>query len=367
MTRQPRQVYRFGPFTLVPRERQLLRDGQPVPLTAKCFDLLVALVENSGHLVTKDELMQRIWPDCFVEEANLSVNMSALRRALGEGANQAQYIETVPRHGYRFVAPVEDRWEEGPPCSLRDRPGEIPPAPDAPSAPPSLTPVPVPRPRARWPVALLALPLLAAGLLGLNAERLRERLPGAGTAARVQALAVLPLENLSGDASQEYFADGLTAELIADLSRMRALRVIARPSVMPYKRTRKAVPEIGRELNVDAVLTGSVLRSGEQVRVAVQLIDVSTDRSLWADSHERNLRDVLALQRAVTRDIVDKIRVRLSPQEQVRFGSVGPVNPEAYDQYLRGQYHLYRQNKEGNAAAIAALERAVAADPTSSR
>jgi serine/threonine-protein kinase len=180
----------------------------------------------------------------------------------------------------------------------------------------------------------------------------------------IKSLAVLPLENLSGDPAQDYFADGMTEALITDLAKIGALRIISRPSVMQYKGTHKPLSEIGRELNVDAVLTGSVVRSGARVRIAVQLLHAATEQNLWADSYERDLRDVLALQRAVTRDIVGEIRIKLTPQEQVRFGRVRPVNPEAYDLYLRGQFYLNRQNRDDNEAAITALERAAATDPT---
>ncbi|MFN2513828.1 MAG: tetratricopeptide repeat protein, partial [Pyrinomonadaceae bacterium] len=180
----------------------------------------------------------------------------------------------------------------------------------------------------------------------------------------IKSLAVLPLENLSGDTSQDYFADGMTESLITHLAKFSALRVISRPSVMQYKGARKPLPEIGRELKVDAVLTGSVVRSGERVRIAAQLIHAATDQNLWTGSYERDLRDVLALQREVTRDIVGKIKIKLGPQEQLQLGSVRPVNPQAYDHYLRGQFYLHRQNKDDNQAAITALERAVATDPT---
>lgn len=369
MVRQTRHIYEFGPFRLIPGERQLLRDNQPLPLTPKSFDLLVVLVENSGHLIEKGELLKRIWPDSFVEEANLSVNMSALRRALGEGPNEHQYVETVPRRGYRFVAGVKERWDEGIDSSTRDlgeenddnRPVAV--GERQTSSPP---PAAASRPRIsfrRWPLILVGLLVLSALLLGLNAGGLRERLLGRGNPIRVQSLAVLPLENLSGDASQDYFADGMTEALIANLARIGALRVISRPSVLQYKGVRKPLPEIGRELNVDALLTGTVVRSGERVRIAVQLIHVATGQNLWADSYERDVGDVPALQRQVTRDIVREIRINLTPQEQVQFGSVGPVNPEAYDLYLRGRFYLNRQNKDDNEAAITALERAVATDP----
>ena len=182
--------------------------------------------------------------------------------------------------------------------------------------------------------------------------------------AEIKSIAVLPLENLSGDPSQDYFADGMTDSLITDLARVGALRVISRLSVMQYKGARKPLPEIGRELNVDAVLTGSVARSGDQVRITVQLIEAATNQNLWTNIYNRNLRDVLALQREVTQDIVSQIKVQVTTQEQVRFAGVRTVNPEAYDHYLRGQYYLHRQNREDNEAAIAALERAVATDNT---
>ncbi|MBA3319884.1 MAG: winged helix-turn-helix domain-containing protein, partial [Pyrinomonadaceae bacterium] len=370
MVRQAKHIYEFGPFRLIPEERQLLRDNQPVSLTPKAFDLLFVLVENSGHLLEKDELMKRVWPDSFVEEANLSVKMSALRRALGEGPNEHQYVETVPRRGYRFVAGVTERWDEGTESSTRElseEDNDSSPVADGERQASSTPQAAVSRPRVafrRWQLVLVGLLLLSALLLGLNAGGLRERLLGKGNPVRIQSLAVLPLENLSGETSQDYFADGMTEALITDLVKIGALRVMSRPTVMQYKGTRRALPEIGRELNVDAVLTGSVLRSGERVRIAVQLIHAATDRNLWANSYERDLRDVLALQREVTRDIVGEIRIKLSPQEQGQFGSVRPVNPEAYDHYLRGKFYLHRHNRDDNEAAITALERAVATDPT---
>jgi len=180
----------------------------------------------------------------------------------------------------------------------------------------------------------------------------------------IKSIAVLPLENISGDASQDYFADGMTESLITDLAKIGALRVISRPSVMQYKGSRKRLPEIGRELNVDAVLIGTVVRYGDHVRIAVQLIHAATEENMGTYNYEHDLRDVLALQREVTRDIVGKIRIKLTPQEQRQFGSVRPVNPEAYDHYLRGRFYLNRQTKEDNEAAITALEHAVATDPS---
>src|SRR5258705_3090510 len=371
LVREASHIYEFGPFQLIPEERQLLRDNQPVPLTPKSFDLLVVLVENSGHLIEKAELMKQVWPDSFVEEANLSVNVSAVRRALGESPNENQYLETVPRRGYRFIASVKERWDEGTVSSARElteedddgRPvwdGER----QTLSPPLAAASRPILSNR-RWAlVFLVGLLSFSALLLGLNVAGLRDRLLGKVNPVRIQSLAVLPLENLSGDTSQDYFADGMTESVITELAKIGALRVISRPSVMQYKGARKPLPEIARELNVDAVLSGSVMRSGERVRITVQLVHAATGRNLWADSYERDLRDVLALQREVTRDIVGEIRIKLTPQEQGQFGSVRAGNPEAYGDCLRVRFYLNRQTKDDNEAAITALERAVGTDPT---
>ncbi|HVF47557.1 MAG TPA: tetratricopeptide repeat protein [Pyrinomonadaceae bacterium] len=392
MSREQKELYEFGDFRLDVGERQLERlDGTTKgSLPEKAFQTLVHLVRNPGELLTKEELLSVVWPDTIVEENNLGKAIHALRQYLGEKTGQQKYIETVPKHGYRFVAHVRraesigrpPAAENGSVAKIDDTPrnterrasglpdssgDETPTQSDEKPQTSFLLPVTSSRPNLlfrRWPLVLIGLLLLSGLLLGLNAGGLRERLLGTGTPVRIQSLAVLPLENLSGDASQEYFADGMTDAVITDLAKIGALRVIARPSVMQYKGAQRPLSEIGRELNVDAVLTGSVLRSGERVRIAVQLTHIATDRNLWADSYERDLRDVLALQKDVTRDIVGQIRIKLTPQEQGQFGSVRPVNPEAYDHYLRGKFYLHRQDKDNNEAAITALEYAVGADPT---
>jgi TolB-like protein/DNA-binding winged helix-turn-helix (wHTH) protein len=299
MAGQSRHSYEFGPFRLIPTERQLLRDNDRVSLTPKCFDLLVVLVENSGHLIEKGELLKRIWPDSYVEEANLSVNMSALRRALGEEPSETQYIETVPRRGYRFLAPVREHWDDA--ASISHQPHE---GSDATQANEEMqNPIAAPaldfrhRWIRRWPVVLAVLLAFSGLFLVFNVGGLRERFKDKTNPVLIQSLAVLPLENLSGDPAQDYFADGMTEALITDLAKISAIRVMSRSSVMPYKSARKPVNEIGRALNVDAVLTGSVVRVGEHVRITVQLVQAASDQNLWANSYERDLRDVLALQR----------------------------------------------------------------------
>lgn len=371
MVRHTRLIYEFGPFRLIPEERQLLRDDQPVPLTPKSFDLLVVLVENSGHLLEKDDLLKRIWPDIYVEEANLSVNVSALRRMLGESPNEHQFIETVPRRGYRFAAGVKEGWDGGTQPAgdeLSEEGDDSDPVADSElqTSPPSLAaPSRMRLSFRRWTLVLVGLLAVSALLLGLNAGGLRERLPGKGEPASIQSLAVLPLENLSGDPAQDYFAEGMTEALFTDLAKLGAMRVMSPSAVTQYQgASKKPLAEIGRELNVEAVLTGSVVRDDGRVRISVQLIHAVTGRNLWAKSYERDMGDVLALQREVARDVVGGVSGKLGPQEQVQAGSVRPVNPEVYDLYLRGRFYLNRQTRGDNEAAITALERAVDADPT---
>ena len=363
MAAQPKQIYEFGPFRLIPSERRLLRDNQPVSLTPKAFDLLVVLVESSGRLIEKAEMLKKIWPDSFVEEANLSVNMTALRRALGEGPEDHQYVETVPRHGYRFVAEVSERWENGAAASAaaENETGnsehvdnlQISPAM---AAAPTRLHVPL----RRWPLVLVGLLSVIVSVVALNAGGLRDRLFGNRTPIQVHSLAVLPLKNVSGDSGQDYFADGMTDALINDLAKIDTMRVMSRPAVMNYKNGDRSPTQIGGELRVDAVLTGSVARTGDRVRVALKLVHVPTGRELWTEEFDHELRDVLALEAQVRAAIAETIGAKTRPEQKQPGLS---VNTEAYDQYLRGRFYLYRQTKEDNESAIAALEKAVATEP----
>jgi TolB-like protein/DNA-binding winged helix-turn-helix (wHTH) protein/lipopolysaccharide biosynthesis regulator YciM len=367
LAKEKRHVYEFGHFRLDPTEKQLLCDGRAAPLTPKAFDLLLVLVQNAGHLLEKSELLDRVWPDSFVEEANLSVKMSELRRALGEGPNDHHYVETVPRRGYRFVAEVReiDDAEPGPDddisgaaadaAAVNEPRIEKPRRADGTGLRSSV--------RLRWSALAAGAVAIVGLLVAFNPAGLRARLFGGSGQAEIRSLAVLPLQDLSADPSEPYFADGMTDALITDLAGIGALRVISRQSVMRFKDTRQTVPEIARDLNVDAVLTGTVARSGDRVRIAVQLIHAATDRNLWTHSYERDLADVLTLQREVAKDVAGEIRVKLTPQEQMQFGTAPPVNPAAYEAYLRGRFYLNQQKKDENLAAIAALERAVTLDP----
>ena len=363
MAAQPKQIYEFGPFRLIPSERRLLRDNQPVSLTPKAFDLLVVLVESSGHLIEKAEMLKKIWPDSFVEEANLSVNMTALRRALGEGPEDHQYVETVPRHGYRFVAEVSERWEHGAAASAAaanetgnsEHVDNLQISPAMAAAPTRLHVS-----LRRWPLVLVGLLSVIVSVVALNAGGLRNRLFGNRTSIQVHSLAVLPLKNVSGDSGQDYFADGMTDALINDLAKIDTMRVMSRPAVMNYKNGDRSPMQIGSELKVDALLTGSVARTGDRVRVALKLVHVPTGRELWTEEFDRDLRDVLALEAQVRAAIAETIGAKTRQQQKQPSLS---VNGEAYDQYLRGRFYLHRQTREDNESAIAALEKAVATEP----
>ncbi|MCM3906049.1 MAG: protein kinase [Pyrinomonadaceae bacterium] len=307
-----------------------IAEREPVPLTSCGPEVPIQLELIVKRALAKDR------EERYQTAEDMLVDLKGLRHQLAIGAEVERYKQ--PSSGSEPAATVSDRQvitSGFSPLGLR----------------PS---------RILIPAALVGVLII----LGLVSALFFRQSSTPATQTEIESLAVLPLENISGDASQDYFADGMTESLITDLAKITALRVVSRPSVVQYKGARKPLPEIGRELKVDALLIGSVVRSGDQVRIAVQLIHAATERNIWTDSYERDLRDVLALQREVTRDIVGEIKIKLTPEEQAQFRSVRPVNPEAYDHYLRGQFYLHRQNKDDNEAAISALERAVATDAT---
>jgi TolB-like protein/DNA-binding winged helix-turn-helix (wHTH) protein/Tfp pilus assembly protein PilF len=338
---EPKSIYEFGRFRLDREARLLLSNGKTVPLTRKVLDLLLVLVENRGQLLAKDDLMKAVWPDTFVEEGNLTSNISILRKELGAPPGGGEYIETIPKRGYRFVGVVTEVQNGA-----------------------SSAAAPAPKPAVRSRVLLAASGIVLGSLLVLYLTGWFPKLPGLYAPTRIEALAVLPLENLSGDRAQDYFADGMTEALTTDLGKVGSLQVISRSAVMRYKGTRKPVAEIAKELKVDAVVEGSVLRSGDRVRITAHLVHSATNRQLWTESYERDVRDIVGLQSEVARSIAGEVRVKLTPQERARLTKAGTVNPEAYDHYLRAKFIAGRLNKADNETAIERLERAVAIDPT---
>jgi TolB-like protein/tetratricopeptide (TPR) repeat protein len=316
------------------------------------------LLGRPGQIVTRDELKQTLWPaDTFVDfDDGLNTAVKKIRELLGDSADRPRYIETIPRRGYRFVGPI------APPSPVEA-------AVAAPSSQPALVLPPAEaavRRRASRPAAYAAVGALAliVVLVGADVGGWRTRLVGPAVGPRIESLAVLPLANLSSDPGQDYFADGMTEALIANLAQVRALRVISRTSAMRYKSTHLTLPQIARELNVDAVIEGTVQRSGNHVRVSAQLIRGQTDAPVWAKIYERDSEDVLVMQSEVVQAIISEIKVQLTPQERQRFAGARPVNPKAYDAYLLGDYHSRKRNSAAMEKAIEYFQEAIRVDPS---
>ena len=338
-------VYHFGPFVLDGPKRRLVRDGEVVRLTPKAFETLLALVEERGKTIEKDELRKRVWGDTVVEDNNLNQSITALRKALGDSRNESQYIATIPGQGYRFVADVRE-----------ERLGVTGAAPPG-TAPPAVAETrPTPASR-RWliVVGIMAVALLLLGLVSWTRRSEPERL-------KITSVMVLPLENLSGDPSQEYFADGMTDALIGDLARINGLRVISRTSSMHYKGKTKPLPDIASELKVDGVVEGTVQRSGDRVLVRAQLIHAASDTHLWVQTYERDVKDVLTMQseiaQAIAREVQAKTTSSTPPTAQ------RPVRPKAFDEYLQGRYLYWNKRTEENLQkAIEHFQNAIKEDP----
>jgi len=366
---------RFGPFEIDLQNRELTHRGEKVKLQDKPFQLLMLLVAEPGKLVTREELRQSLWPEnTFVDfEAGLNTAIRKLRDALQDEAKAPRFVETVQRHGYRFIAPIGAAvsGQESPeatadvaPAISGGRETSVGSDARAPSAAQEEN-ARNNRGRARILLGLAGMSTAAVLLLllGLNAAGLRDWLPRKTAERRIQSLAVLPLQNLSGDPAQDYFADGMTEALITDVGKIGAVRVISRTSAMQYKGAHKTLPQIARELNVDAVLEGAVLRSGNRVRVTTQLVEASTGRHIWAQSYERDLGDVLALQDELARAVANEVRIKVSPEARTRLANARAINPEAYEAYLKGRHESNNWTGEHLQKSVEYLEQAVRKDP----
>ena len=350
---------RFGVFELDLRAGELRKHGLRVRFQEQPFQILAMLLEHPGEVVTREELQKKLWPeDTFVDfDHGLNKAISKIREALGDSAESPRFVETVARRGYRFLAEVKPA-DAAPVVSpelatevhLEPGSGDRADLVGKSGKPKEL------RPALAWRISAFVLLLLTAPLAAWKLHSWNRASPV------IRSLAVLPLESLSNDASQDYFADGMTDELISDLGQISALRVISRTSVMAYKHARKPLPQIARELNVDAIVEGTVLRSGEQVRITAQLIEASSDKHLWSESYEGELRDTLALQNQVARAIADQIRINLNPQEQAALKTVKVVNPQAYESYLKGRYFWNKRTADGLKAALAYFHQALEED-----
>ena len=308
------QVYEFKGFRLEAAQRRLLHNGQPVPLKPKILDLLLLLVQMRGRLVEKDELMKEIWPNTIVEENNITVSMSILRKTLGEDRNGRQFIETVPGRGYRFVAPVNV-------ISAQQAAG-----PETPTVSATV------------------------------AAEVETREPP------IDSLAVLPLRNVSKDPNSEYLSEGITESIINTLSRISKLRVLAPSTVFRFKGKDVDPQEIGTLLNVRAVMLGRVIQLGEKLIIRSELVKVADGSQIWGEQYDRTLSDLLVTQDEIAKAITESLKLKLTLQDQIRLSKRYTANTEAYNLYLRGRYFWNRYDKEWVLKGIAAFEQAIAID-----
>ena len=394
------QSVRFGAFEIDLRTGELRKRGIRIKLQGQPFLLLITLLKQRGELVTREELRRTLWPgDTFIDfDHSLGTGINKLREVLGDSAANPRFIETLPRRGYRFIAPIETFGAaKDPPVVSEAQPEEQAPASGDPIGASDHEQVDLPREertvpggtvsggrnlgptvsfftttyiegpketgvgeRPRWP---LAWKIAAFALFLLPAIFVVRILHSGSPLPSIRSLAVLPLENLSSDGSQDYFSDGMTDELITELGQISELRVISRTSAMTYKGARKPLPQIARELNVDAVVEGTVLRSGNQVRITAQLIMAVADKQLWAKSNEGDLRDTLTLQAKVARALAEEIRIKLNPHEETELKKVKTLNEEAYEAYLKGRYFWNKRTGEGLKKAIDYFNQAIEMDP----
>jgi TolB-like protein/DNA-binding winged helix-turn-helix (wHTH) protein/Tfp pilus assembly protein PilF len=382
---------RFGAFEVHVRTEELRKHGLTLRLPRQSFQILTLLLRYPGELVSREELREKLWPvDTFVDfDHGLNAAVNRLREALGDSSEKPRFIETLPRRGYRFIGQITGGAGTAASASNKNETAtpESSLTVQAPAAASSATVTKrgtrpagesdgevhgtegrrlagtyaaIFRPNLYTLLVLTTLVVVAGTAVYVWLQR-RSAIAGTGA---IHSIAVLPLDNLSRDPAQEYFADGMTDELITSLAHLPALKVISRSSVVRYKGTNKPLREIARELNVDGVIEGTVLRSGNRVRITAQLIRAATDQHLWAETYEGNVEDVLRLQDAVARAVVAEIRVKVGPEEEARLSKSPSVNPAAYEAYLRGRYQFYdRWNKAGFIAARHYFEEAIERDP----
>ncbi len=340
---------RFRDYQLDPDGFELCRAGHRLRLERKPMELLILLAENQGHLVKREEIIEKIWGKDFFFDAENGINnaIRKIRSALNDNAEHPLFVETSLGKGYRFIAPVERVLE--PASSLATEPSAT-----------------RRRPKAlRWrraSVLALGLAALVAAAFALNLAGIRNRVFARGTPP-IHSIAVLPLENLSGNPDEQYFADGMTDELTTVLAKIGSLRVISRTSSMQYRNSHKPLAQIANELNVEAVMEGSVTRSSDRVRITAQLVDARNDRHLWAETYDRDIRDILALQSDVASAIAKQVQAQITPAETAKLSTARQTDPDAYQLYLQGLYYWDKGTEQGATNSREYFQKAIEKDP----
>ena len=369
MGEQSKHFYEFGRFRIDIAQRLLHRDREIVPLTPKVFDMLLTLVENSGQVVSKDSMMKKVWPDSFVEEGNLTQNISLLRKALGEGQNGHQFIETVARRGYRFVAPVRELQDDGidfiPERTTNGADGVAEHAREAtsPGDDPTVTRGAVEyviaaarRRRGVVFVSLVVLVLAAAGVFYsiAGSKPANGGSKPANGSSSIESIAVLPFVNEASDTDAEYFSDEITESLINNLSQLPKLRVVPRSMVLGYRGRESDLRRIASDLNVRAVLAGRVHRRGDTLSIQVDLIDAANESQMWGKHYDRKVSDILLVQEDISRDIFENLRLKLSVEEQKQL--------EAFSLYLKGRNSWNKRTEDGLLQGIEYFRSAIEVD-----
>jgi TolB-like protein/DNA-binding winged helix-turn-helix (wHTH) protein/Tfp pilus assembly protein PilF len=330
--------FRVGDWLVHPDRDVIEFPEKSVQLEPKAMDLLVYLADHAGQVVSKERLIQAVWSDAFVTDEVLTNNIWKLRQAFGDDPKSPKFIETVPRKGYRLIAPVTpEEVEEEEVASSH-----------------------------LWTLAVGVMVLIAAGALAFTFDvgGVRTRLTGDLAPGEITSIAVLPLDNLMNDPEQDYFVEGMHEALIRELSKIGALRVIPRTSTMQFRDTDTPLPEIARQLGVDALVEGSVLRAEGRVRIAAQLMGVEPERLLWANDYDRQLDDILNLHSGVARRIAARVQIAITPEEEQRLSAENTVDPEAYEAYLKGSHHLSRRTNKDTEKALEYFKRATTLDPS---
>lgn len=353
---RPERIW-FGEFELNLRTRELRTNGRTTDLQEQPFVVLTTLLEHPGQLILREQLIERLWPaDTHVDfEHSLNKAVKRLRKALNDSADKPRFVETLPRRGYRFIGAVEEVSDQPESVERLVVGGRT----EATAAEP--TPARLPG----WMLRTVGVTVLTIAALAVyGALRGRHPSSSASSPGLLRSLVVLPFENLSANSGQDYFTDGMTDALITDLGQMGSLRVISRTSAMQYKGAHKSLPEIAQELKVGMVVEGTVMRSGDRVRITAQLIQARGDRHVWAQSYERDVRDVLSVQSDVARSIASEVQIKLTSRQKQLFGDFRASSPEAQDAYLRGHYFAEKGTIDDLQTSIAYFEDAIRKEPT---